>query len=464
MPAGGEPPTVHSSQHRRVLSDFIEQAALYLQGRIAAGGEIPFELASSGSRRGGVALHSYRPLTGRFISEQWGALRSLDSYAPAAELLGATHGLERYLLSRGITRMPVTEARRSEAALRALLQEIFSEASDFELRPERVEGALHALQGSASTQAVAVSILATLHGIALGSAELALAKGLSLVRPEELEDIPEQVHGHDGQPLLVAIFTSELEDVQAALAQGTDVLSELLQALRLFGDGRIGMGRLAWSRVGAGSWSPLVLGGGGRPRGTLLITDEQQDELRAFCNLVSRRAPDGNELAWALDRFQMGCERDHEYQALSDYLQALRGLLEPEGPSSGLLAGRLAALCSTPDQRVWLTERIARTIALEREVIAGTATRNSPGEELVTALADHLRALLRDVICGHLDPDLALLADELLAPQAQQDPEPSDELSLAAAFGIDEGLPVDTPALQGELWEEPRAEALTTGF
>ncbi len=29
-------------------------------------------------------------------------------------------------------------------------------------------------------------------------------------------------------------------------------------------------------------------------------------------------------------------------------------------------------------------------------------------------MADHLRALLRDVICGHLDLDLAGLADELL--------------------------------------------------
>jgi hypothetical protein len=29
-------------------------------------------------------------------------------------------------------------------------------------------------------------------------------------------------------------------------------------------------------------------------------------------------------------------------------------------------------------------------------------------------VGDHLRALLRDVICGHLSPDLVGLADELL--------------------------------------------------
>jgi hypothetical protein len=193
-----------------------------------------------------------------------------------------------------------------------------------------------------------------------------------------------------------------------------------------------------------------------------LITDEQQDELRAFCNLVSRRAPTGNELAWALERFQMGCEREAPQQALSDYLLALRALLEPEGPSSGLLAGRLAALCATPERRAWLTERVVRALALERAVIAGTAVRNGACEELVAALGDHLRALLRDVICGHLDTDLALLADELLAPAPVQ--EPDDELSLAQALGIDESAPVNISALQSQLLEEPHAEALPSGF
>jgi hypothetical protein len=35
---------------------------------------------------------------------------------------------------------------------------------------------------------------------------------------------------------------------------------------------------------------------------------------------------------------------------------------------------------------------------------------------LADDVANHLRSLLRDVICGHLDPDLAVIADELLEP------------------------------------------------
>jgi hypothetical protein len=147
----------------------------------------------------------------------------------------------------------------------------------------------------------------------------------------------------------------------------------------------------------------------------LVVTAEQEDELRAFCNLVSRRAPHQNEAAWALRRFESGCERASAYEALTDHLLALRALLEPEGPASGLLAGRVAALCATADQRVELTERIVQAVALERAAIAGTARRHAASETLAREVSEHLRALLRDVICGHLAPDLALVADELLA-------------------------------------------------
>ena len=88
------------------------------------------------------------------------------------------------------------------------------------------------------------------------------------------------------------------------------MLKDLLRALRLFGDGRVTLGALAWARVRRRrSWNPVALGAGGRPHGMLVVSTEQEDELRAFCNLVSRRAPHDNELAWALRRFELGCER-----------------------------------------------------------------------------------------------------------------------------------------------------------
>ena len=124
------------------------------------------------------------------------------------------------------------------------------------------------------------------------------------------------------------------------------------------------------------------------------------------------------ELAWALSRFEMGCERLTAHEALTDYLLALRALLEPEGTGSGRLAQRLAVLCAQPETRADMAERIARAVALERSVMSGLAPVGEATEAIVDELSEHLRALLRDVLCGHLDSDLRAVADELLAEAA----------------------------------------------
>ena len=335
---------------------------------------------------------------------------------------------------------------RVRATIKALLEDVFDEQTDFELRPERLSAALERLEQSALARRSAVTLVATLHGLTIASAELTLTKGLTIAQPDALQGTPEgAVSASEGERtdkhLIVVLAVEDDEGAAAggaeAMLRGRGVLQDLLRALRLFGDGRVTLGPLGWARVGAGAWNPLAVGAGGRPRGMLVVTGEQEDELRAFCNLVSRRAPAGNELAWALRRFELGCERDSANEALSDYLLALRVLLEPEGPSSGLLAGRLAALCAMPEHRVELTERIVQAVALERATIAGTSVKHGRRSEigrmtakggaqgLAEEVGDHLRALLRDVICGHLAPDLAALADELLA--APEDAEGAED-------------------------------------
>jgi hypothetical protein len=175
---------------------------------------------------------------------------------------------------------------------------------------------------------------------------------------------------------------------------------------------------MAWTRTDGGDWRAVALGTSGRPRFITLIPATREDELRAFCNLIARRTPTSGEVAWALSRFEMGCERVAPFEALTDYLLALRALLEPEGPASGRLAQRLAVICAQESERAVLAERIAHAISLERAVIAGLLPAEPRANELVDELSENLRALLRDMICGHLDADVCAVADDLLAEAA----------------------------------------------
>jgi hypothetical protein len=189
----------------------------------------------------------------------------------------------------------------------------------------------------------------------------------------------------------------------------------LLTALRLFERGGYALGPLAWIRIDTGPWRLVPFGVSGRPRLPVPITSEQEDELRAFANLVEQRRPFEGPVAWALARFEMGCERLVPFEAVTDYLLALRVLLEPEGEASGLLAERLAAICAPEDQREAIAQRVTRAIGLERNVIAGAAASEPGADELVDEICEHLSALLCDVLCGHLEPDLVRVADDLLA-------------------------------------------------
>jgi hypothetical protein len=408
---------VRSRQLQAALTAFAEQASGHLNADVLAGEEVPFELASHSSRgRGAAPLYCYRPLTGAFIAKRFPSLAGLPARAPAVELLHDFDGLDRYLLSRDIDPGTTRARGRADAALLAFLQDLFEEQTAFELRSERLQRALARIEGSVLANPAEVTLVATLHGLSIASQELRLTSGLLLAQPHALEGAPEQAV----EPDLLVVFSTEDPDARGAIAQGIEIVRELVRALRLFGDGRIALGPVAWSRFASGPWSTLALGGDSHPHGMLLVTPDQEDELRAFCNLVSRRAPHEGEIAWALRRFELGCERANEYEALSDHLLALRALLagpreaEPAGSSSGLLAARLAALCATPEHRATLTERTLGAIALERAIIAGTAVEHAGGLELARTLSNNLRALLRDLICGHLPSDLVTLADELL--------------------------------------------------
>jgi hypothetical protein len=403
-----------------IIEAFTADAAGQLAMETAGGAEIPFEVAETEGRRGAVPLYCYRPLTHDFIGERLGLLSTLPTYPPAARALAGLDRVATYLTRQGEARVPSEPRERADSALLAFLGRVFAERSEFGFDPVRFELAYGELEVALYDGRVTTTVLAPLLGIALEHPmrEIALGEGLSLIRGDALPSAPPDAVWDDGDQPHVLLVLTVTDETQPPISLARARFRRVLTAVRLFERGGYALGPLAWVRTDNSSWRPVPLGGGGRPRLLTLIRAQQEDELRAFCSLLSRRVPSKGELAWALGRFELGCERLAPFEALTDYLLALRALLEPEGPSSGRLAQRLAVICARPEDRAALAERTARAISLERAVIAGLAPAEPGADALVDGLAEHLRALLRDAVCGHLDHDLVKVADELLSEAA----------------------------------------------
>ena len=388
------------------LHAFATDAAERLAADAADGAELPFEVVEQRRARR-ASLYCYRPLTGAFIDERLSILGALETYLPAVHALGATSGLSAYLESRGET-VPRDPRERAEDALRLFLARVFDESTDFVLTDHRFESAYTQLESVVCEGRTESVVVAPLLGVDLGSDELDMGEGLVLVRGDALPDAPVDAD-------VFAVLSWEAAPGDAAPIEHARVrLRRLLTALRLYDTGVPALGAAAWAKTAGGPWQMVVLGSTGAQHGLLSVPAAQEDELRAFCSLIGRRTPRSGELAWALRRFELGLERPSPREALTDHLLALRALLEPEGPASGRLPGRLAALCAVPEERHALAERAAHAVSLERAVVAGLAPEGDDVDALCGELGGHLRALLRDVLCGHLDSDLREVADHLL--------------------------------------------------
>jgi hypothetical protein len=397
---------VRNARLHDALHAFAGAAADLLSHDAAEGADVPFEVVAQRHARR-ASLYCYRPLTGAFIDERLSLLGGLESYLPAVHALAAMTGVSAYLESRNqvIARDP---RERAEDALRIFLARVFVDSTDFVLTDQRFESAYAELEAVVCDGRTESVVVAPLLGVDLGSDELDLGEGLVLVRGEALPDAPIDAD-------VFAVLSWEAAPGDAAPIEHARVkLRRLLTALRLYDAGVPALGAAAWSKTAGGPWQMVVLGATGAPHGLLAVPAAQEDELRAFCTLIGRRTPRSGELAWALRRFELGLERPSPREALTDHLLALRALLEPEGPSSGRLPGRLAALCAVPEERHALAERIAHAVSLERAVVAGLAPEGDDIDALCGELGGHLRALLRDVLCGHLDSDLREVADHLL--------------------------------------------------
>ncbi len=394
------------------LRNFALEAAALLSDDLRAGAEVEFDVIDEGGPRG-PSLYHYQPRIHAFVESRWERLRELPSCPAACRELGA--GASSWLRMNGL------RGEQAEPALQAMLERLYEDATSFGFPEERFERVYSEVEGTLYRDAVRARLLAPLDGASMDAERVALGGGLSLVRGELAEAPREAVHPEsgDGEPALLCVLEHDVpagESIPAALA--AQRFASVARAMRLWAPGQVGVGTPGWRSFGGGRWEAVPVGAADAlpAHGWHLPAGEE----RAFCDFFSaiESAEAPRTVGWALGRFEMGCGRRLDSEALPDFLLALRALLDATSDAGeASLALRVAALCAEEGSRRAVQRRIEAALALERFVMGGgpraRAEHESP-RELVAELEGHLRALLRDVLCGYLDPDLKAVADDIL--------------------------------------------------
>jgi hypothetical protein len=398
------------------LRDFALEAAALLTDELRTGAEVEFDVIDQGGRRG-PALYQYKPRTEGFLADRWPRLRALDTCAAATAALG--NGASLWLGVNGAG--AGISGEQAEPALRAMLERLYEDATSFGFPEERFERLYREVEATLYRDALAARVVAPLRGMAIEAERVELGEGLALVRGETADAPAEAVwpENGDGEPAVLCVLERDVTSDEGITAtEAEERFHGVVSALRLWAPGRVTLGAPGWRRTDEGPWQPLPFGGGaGAPAGDWFLPSGEESGLREFFMAIERADPP-QHVAWARDRFEMGCERPSEAESLSDYLLALRALLDATSDAGeASLALRVAALCAEEGRRRLVQRRIESAMALERFVMGGGPRSWPEGDspiELVAEVEGHLRALLRDVLCGYLDSELKGVADDIL--------------------------------------------------
>jgi hypothetical protein len=416
------------------LRAFTEAASEHLSERVESGIEIPFEVAHSPGATS--VLYRYRPLSGQFVREHFAELRNVDGYGPALTDLTRVDGLSAYLRVLGISYVPVGDRDRAETVLREFLARLWDEATVFEFDEQRFERGYAELESALYENTVVTTVLVPLLGVQIAAERWELGSGLALARGDLCDAPPEAVWepGLEQQvPNTLVLLTVEAAPREPPpLTAARLAFRKLLTTLRLFKRGGAALGPTAWWRLDDGPWQSLQLGFSGRPgKGDYWLEPEERDELSELFDVVRARSLAAGPLPWALSRFEIGCGQLFALEGLSDHLLALSALLNGEDESPVGISTRLAALCAEPASRGRLEKRIEQAFLLQRLLMRGDLDGNhveaigtDAPEVVAQDLEEHLRAILRDMVCGYLDADVKRIADDLLRAESGQRPDP----------------------------------------
>ena len=374
------------------------EAADVFEELLASGAELPFDLEASKSDDSPLPMYSYAPLTGEFIERNLAEVRRLEAFVEVREIAG-------------------------EDAAIGFMVGLWDGRTEFEIAGDRLQGAIEGVLSSISTDegegTPAGEIIVPLVGFHMPKNELTL-DGVQIVRADSIGDLPlDAIEATRSRPGRKSGFIARVSCGVAAVAPAAAVADDLrraLRTLRLFRPGAVGLAAHGWARR-AGGWERFGTGAGRARQGGYRLTGAEAAELEQFAKALTERSARLPALSWAASRFELGAERASLIEALSDYLLALRGLLEGGGPANTVLSARVAALACAPAEREEGRLCVERALALERKLMSGARyrpTADASPLDVIAELEELLRRLLKGLATGELAGNLRAAADESL--------------------------------------------------
>jgi hypothetical protein len=428
------------------------EAATRFTSLVATGEELPFDVAEN---PGEHTFYRYVPLTGRFVRAHADELRSLPAFGPACSAVDAGGIAAPYLEARGES-VPEDEVERAERMLIAFIARLWEGSAEFTIDKPRLDAAIRELDVEVQEAADADVLMAPLVGLQMPLARLELPSGVRIVRADTVEAPIEATRSEGMQrnawdPQFLAL--AEREDGPGGSAPAMELMHDLISILRLFKEGGVGLGSHAFTPTGEGTWRRIPTGVPATRPGGYRLSEAEAEELAEFARrLEARPDPDGS-LAWAVSRFEMGCDRPTALGGVSDHLLAMRALFEGSGPVGANLPMRAAALIAEARERPEAYEKLQAAFELERAMMAGREFDLGAATGLAAWLEDAARAIVRGAALGEHGSDVAASADESLVasgleagegsveqmgeadewdPLSSEDPEPQDHPAAEA--------------------------------
>jgi hypothetical protein len=396
------------------LRRLAAEAATRFTTLVASGDQIPFDVAEQAGPDEAF-FHSYVPLTARYVRERETELRSLPAFEPARDAVALTGVAAPYLEQRGEI-VPSEPGERAARLLTVFMASLWDGCTEFSLDRERLESALVVLDAEAGDVDEADVVVVPVVGLQMPVARLQLPHGAQLVRADSFE-APIEAMRSEGmgraawEPQFLAI--AEQGEGNDSAAAALQQLGDLISVMRLFKAGGIGLGPHAFAPTGEGRWRRIATGAPA-PRGdTYRLDEEETAQLVELADTLEARPDPAGPLAWAVRRFELGCERPSTLEGLSDHLLALRAVLDGQGPVGASLPMRAAALIADGStDRLGARERVEAAMEMERAEMSGASADGA--DELAAWVEGCVRRILREAALGELGADLNEVADETL--------------------------------------------------